>query len=192
MNNEIIVVCGFSNSGKDTVARIIQENFGYNFVVSTCTRPMRIGESQDEPYNFTNNELFEKLIESNSLIEHRAYETSVGGLEQKWYYGVENHAIKDGEKYVIVLDIIGLKGFKEAFGDRVVSFFLNSSEETRKERCISRGDFDETEWNRRLKDDKEKFTLSVINKEVDFAIESYVANKTVAEIMVEVKRNDKI
>jgi guanylate kinase len=170
--NNIVALIGFSASGKDTVARILEKEYGYNFVVNTTTRPIRPGESERNPYNFTTNDKFEKLISDNKLIEYREYNTLVNNIPAKWYYGVESKEVDPNKKYVVVLDIGGLRGFSEHFGDSVISFFLEASDEVRKERCLLRGDFDETEWNRRLEDDKKRFTDDIINNEVHFVVDS--------------------
>lgn len=181
--NKIIVIAGLSASGKDTVAKLVEEHFEYEFVVSTSTRNMREGESNGNPYWFVDNDHFEKLIANKELIEYRDYHTTVDGEFKKWYYGVENHSIEDDKSYVIVLDIIGLKGFKEAFGDRIISFFLMTDDETRKRRCLQRGDFNSEEWERRLADDKAKFTPEVVDMEVDYLLESYEPIETLKQLM---------
>lgn len=168
MENKIIVLCGKSASGKDTLAKMISDKFGFNFIVSTTTRPMRDGESQENPYHFVSKEDFEQLINDGKLIEHRTYNTSVDGIPAVWYYGAEKREVLEDKKYIAVLDIMGLDGFKETFGDRVVSFYLNASDEIRKSRCINRGDFNESEFNRRLADDAIVFSDEVIKNKIDF------------------------
>jgi len=187
--NKIIVIVGFSNSGKDTVAQKIAKDYGYEFVVSTTTRKMRDYESERNPYIFIDNKVFETMIKNGDFIEYRAYHTEVDGIKETWYYGVENSEIKPNTNYVVVLDIIGLRGFKEHFGDDCTSFFLTVDEETRKQRCLNRGDFDETEWLRRLEDDNNRFPNSVILEELDCVVLSYEVEETVEAIMKEVRFN---
>ena len=52
MNNKIIVLCGKSGTGKDSLAKLVKERLNLNFVVSHTTRPMREGESNKNPYYF--------------------------------------------------------------------------------------------------------------------------------------------
>ena len=49
-DKKILVISGFSGAGKDTIAKLINQNSGFNFVVSYSTRPMHTGESQGDPY----------------------------------------------------------------------------------------------------------------------------------------------
>ena len=71
----IITILGKSSSGKDTAARILEKDYGYNFVVSTTTRPIRDGESERNPYNFVSDSTFKDLIKDDELIEYREYNT---------------------------------------------------------------------------------------------------------------------
>jgi len=187
----ILVLVGFSASGKDSVANRIANLYGYNFIVSTTTRPMRVGESQRNPYNFINNEEFQKLIDNDELVEYRSYDTLVNNIPATWFYGVENKEVDSTKNYVVVLDIVGLRGFRERFGNDVISFFLDTDDETRKERCINRGDFDLIEWNRRLLDDRARFTKEIIRNEMDYVILSYDIQETTDKIMKIVKKIDK-
>ena len=159
-DNEIIVLLGKCAAGKDYNARKLQEQ-GYNFVVSTTTRPMRKGESEGNPYYFTTNDVFEEKIRNEEMIEYREYIRD----GKPWYYGVEKIAIDNDKKYVAVLDIVGLREFRKKFGERVHAFYLYVPEYVRKQRCIARGDFNEEEWERRkLTSDDLMFTDDVIRE----------------------------
>jgi len=181
--NKIIVIVGFSNTGKDSVSMKIAKEHGYNFIISTTTRPIREYESQKNPYNFVGDEEFQKLIKNDMLIEYRAYNALLNNIPSTWYYGVENKEVDPSKDYIVVLDIVGLRGFKEKFKDNIISFFLEADEDTRKQRCINRGDFNEFEWNRRLEDDKTRFTKEIIYNELDFVVDSYNIEETAKEIM---------
>lgn len=165
---DIIVLCGFSCVGKDTVARQLEER-GYHFVVSTTTRPMREGESEGNPYRFTDNRTFELMIQNKDFIEYRKYNTLVKGVRETWYYGVEKREVEPG-KNVVVLDIDGLIAFKKYFGNRILSFFMLAPLDIRESRCKKRGGYDEKEWMRRLKDDLKRFPIEKIKKHIDVVI----------------------
>ena len=160
MDNEIIVLLGKCCAGKDYTARDLVRNFGYNFVVSTTTRPMRDGESEGDPYYFITNAEFENKIANGGMIEYREYIRN----NDKWYYGVTEGSIEDDKKYVAVLDIIGLRGFRKRFGDRVHATYIDVPDDVRLARCKRRGDFDENEWELRALDDAKKFTPEIIKE----------------------------
>lgn len=167
----IVVLLGKSCSGKDTLARQLEEQ-GFNFVVSTTSRPMREVESQGNPYHFVTDSEFKWLIENDFLIEHRGYNTLVNGNPDTWYYGVEKAAIEPNKDYVVVLDMGGLKGFKDADLGYIVPVYIRASDSLRRDRCINRGDFNEQEWSRRLEDDSVVFSNSEVNANIDFVIDS--------------------
>jgi len=178
----IITILGASASGKDTAARILEKDYGYNFVVSTTTRPIRDGESERNPYNFVTNSTFEDLIKNDELIEYREYNTTVSNVPAVWYYGVENKEVPDDKDSVVVLDVVGLDGFLNKFGDQITSFYLDVDLETRKRRCIERGDYDECEFNRRAVDDEIVFSKEIIEKKVDYIITSTDKNEVIKQI----------
>jgi guanylate kinase len=170
--NEIVILVGMSSAGKDTIARLLEEKNGYNFIISTTTRPMRDGESDKNPYNFVNNETFEKLIKNDELIEYREYHTLVNNVPDIWYYGVEKNEVDPNKRYVVVLDTVGLREFKMEYKEKIISIFLQVDDETRKNRCLTRGDFNEPEWERRLADDKIRFSDEIIKNEIDYVVDA--------------------
>jgi len=184
MQNKIIVICGFSASGKDRISKYIANNYNYSEIISYTSRPMRINESEGNPYHFITRQQFEKMLSKNEFIECRTYNTLVNNIPDVWYYGVSKNSINlSKHNYIVVLDILGLMEFKKYYKDNIISFFINVDEQTRKERCINREDFNGVEWNRRYLDDKEKFTQDVINREVDYVIESYDFDECVNKII---------
>jgi len=167
--NDIIVIVGFSGVGKDSVANFLHKNYGYNFIQSVTSRPMRGYESEGDPYKFVTGVQFEQMDREDKFVEYRAYYTEFG----VWYYGVLKSDVLDNEKYVVVLDYEGYSDFKKVYPDRVKSVWLYADDETRKERAIKRGSFDINEWNRRLADDKARFgDLDLVNK-FDVIVKNY-------------------
>ena len=154
--NQIIVLCGKSSSGKDTLASYFKSQ-GYKFVISHTSRPMRENESEGNPYYFISAKKFKEMLEHNQFIEYREYLSLVGGKPQKWFYGVHQSQIEDLHKYVLVVDLQGLSEIKAKFGKRVKAFYLDVPTPIRTERAMERGSFDEFEWNRRVQDDDNKF-----------------------------------
>jgi len=181
--NSIVVICGFSASGKDSITKYISDNLNYKMIISHTSRPIRPNESEGNPYYFIDREQFEEMIADNEFIEYRTYNTLVNNIPDIWYYGVHRNSVDlSKHSYVVVLDIWGLTEFKKYYKNNIISFFINVDEPTRKQRCINRKDFDEVEWNRRYEDDKEKFTGEVISKEVDYIVDNYDFDKCIREI----------
>lgn len=182
MKSKIIVLAGFSSSGKDTIARLIEKE-GAHFIVSTTTRPIRDYESEGNPYYFISTEKFISDYTDEEFVEVRTYDTILNGKEETWYYGVRKDEVKDSQVNVCVLDIVGLRGFKEYYGNRVVSIFIDADDEIRRQRNIDRGDYDEKEFNRRLEDDKNRFPEKVILRELDYRIQSSTPEENTKQIL---------
>lgn len=186
--SKIIVICGFSASGKDTIAKYISRQYDYEMVISTTTRPMREGESEGKPYHFTSKKEFLRLIESESLLEYRCYNTLLNGIHDTWYYGIGKDTIEPNKNYVVVLDLWGLNQFKKNF-DNVISFFIDVPNTIRKVRAMQgRKDFNETEWKRRLADDRKQFTKVKIAECTDFKVKNFDFRQCVNDIMKEVNQ----
>lgn len=181
MNNKIVLIAGFSNTGKDTIANEIK-NLGYDFIISHSTRPIRPGESQGNPYWFVSKDEMNKMIIHGELAEYRSYDTLVDGISDTWHYGVSKKSIEPNKQYVCVVDIIGVRQLTEIYGDRIIPIFIETSETLRFERAKSRGDFNITEWNRRLKDDNTLFTEEVISNEFKNIVENKNINEAISHI----------
>jgi len=179
MDNKIIVIVGFSSSGKDSIAKYLNDNYDYNFITSVTNRPMRPEESEGDPYNFITYKDFILLIDNDDLIEYRTYDTEFG----TWFYGVKRCDVLPNQKYVVVLDLWGLDEFKKHFGDRIQAFFIQVDNETREERAKLRGGFNQIEWDRRLKDDNRIFNQGDISEQVDFIVPNYDFRECVSDIV---------
>ena len=156
MDNRIIVLCGFQGSGKDYLASELKKR-GFDFIISHTTRPMRPNESEENPYYFTTKEKFLEMIENDEFLEYRTYNTLIDNIPDVWYYGVNKKAVKENKSYVVVLDKLGLTEFKKEFKDRVISFYIDTSDKNRYERANIRGGFNLQEWERREIADKKEF-----------------------------------
>lgn len=192
MSGEIIILCGFSASGKDTLAKELVD-LGAHFIVSHTTRPMRNGEKNGDPYFFISDDEFLKMESLRKFIEHRKYNTLLNNLPSVWHYGVHKEQVIDDKINVVVLDVLGTIEFKKYFGDRCISFFIDADYDERKKRCIARGDYDDAEFNRRNKDDEKKFSKDLIKKEIDFIIKSTNSLDNLKQIiaLISLKRQSK-
>ena len=191
MKNNIIVICGFSASGKDKITKYIADNYNYKMVISHTSRPMRPNESEGDPYHFVSRKEFEIMMAKDEFIECRKYNTLVKGIPDLWFYGVHKDSINlSKHSYVVVLDLLGLIEFKKHFKEDIISFFINVDYSTRRQRCINREGFDETEWDRRSLDDEENFTYDIVNKECDYMVDNYNFDTCIEYILNKIEGND--
>ncbi len=156
----ITIFFGPSASGKDTLLRRAVRD-GYKPVVSYTTRPMRDGETDGVDYNFVTKEEFMSLCENGNIIESRSYNTLVNGQSDIWYYG--SPRVNPDERYAAVVDVDGIRAYIREYGsDNLKLIYVKTNEEIREMRARARGSFDETEWKRRLEDDRVKFSKEAI------------------------------
>lgn len=181
--NKIIVICGLSASGKDSIAKYISNKYNIKEIISHTSRPMRSNELEGNPYYFISKQQFQNMIDNNEFIECRTYNTLVNNIPNTWFYGVHKNSIDlSKHNYIVVLDMLGLRQLKKYCKDNIISFFIFVNEPTRKQRCVDRANFDKIEWNRRYEDDTKQFTQSVIYNEIDYIVENYDFDKCIKEI----------
>lgn len=156
----MIVLSGASASGKTEVAKVLASKYGIVKVITTTTRQIRIHETDGVDYFFVSNEKFLQMIKEDKFVEYTEYNGN--------FYGSTKDQIQDNK--CVVIDPIGLKAYSQIKDKNVVTFFLESEEDTRYKRMLQRGDSVENA-SRRIINDRTAFAKSNICK-VDFNIDS--------------------
>ncbi len=156
----MIVLAGASASGKTEAAKMLAKKYGITKVITTTTRPMRAGETNEKDYFFVTKEKFEQMIKEGKFVEYTIY--------NGYYYGSTKDQI--AENKCVVIDPYGLKAYTELSDKNIVTFFLELSEEERHKRMIERGD-DPQLVKKRILHDRAAFTKDKLVK-VDYHIES--------------------
>ena len=146
----MIILIGPSASGKTEVAKKLCQNYGYKKFVTTTTRQIRVHEIDKVDYNFISKKDFLNKINNDEFIEYVQYNGN--------FYGTEKRLISNNT--VLIIEPTGLKYFINLNDPSIISFFLDSSSEIRKERMISRGDKKE-DIIKRLSNDDEIFSNEV-------------------------------
>ena len=164
----MIVLAGASASGKTEAAKELAKSFGVTKVITTTTRKMRIGEVDGRDYFFVSKERFQEMIKEGRFVEYTVYNDN--------YYGSTKDQIAHDK--CVVIDPAGLKAYIALNDPDIVTFFLDSLEETRFKRMLLRGDKEE-DAKRRIEHDKKAFHPSNI-ADVDFHIDS--ETKTIEEV----------
>ena len=168
---EFTILVGRSASGKDAILRRLVNDYNYKPLISCTTRPKRDGEVDNVTYYFISDYEFRVMINNNKLIEHRSYNTLVGGKKAVWYYGLPKIEVDKNLHYVVILDLNGAQSFIDYYGkDNCEIIYIECGAETRTERAKKRGGFDSQEWNRRLKKDDIDFDImkrSIVNRTID-------------------------
>ena len=157
----IYCLLGKSASGKDTIIKKVSEDMNIPIVTSHTTRPMRPNEKQDREYHFVNDEFFNK--HKDEFLEIREYKVYTG---ETWYYGFHKNEFTNGEK-MLIIDANGRNELIKYFGkDNIMTFYIHSYEEVRRERLKNRGD-NKLEIERRIKTDDKDFK-EFLDRDKDF------------------------
>lgn len=126
----MILLIGASACGKTEVALTLANKYGIKKAITHTSRPMRKGEIDGIDYYFVSDNEFINLMRQSIFVETTSYNGH--------YYGCSKNEIADDK--CVVIDPNGLRSFNSLNDSRIVSFYLEASEEVRKERMLERGD----------------------------------------------------
>ncbi len=170
----LIVISGFSGSGKGTVVKQLVEKPGYILSVSATKREPRAGEVDGKEYYFKSVSDFQNLIDYNGFIEWAMYVENYYGTPRKF---VEDEMAK-GNDVILEIEVQGAMNIKNQYPDAILIFVTAPSADSLKERLIGRGTESEEVINKRMRrakeevDDVDVYEYVVVNDEVDNCVEA--------------------
>lgn len=133
---KLIVVSGFSGSGKGTIMnRLISQYDNYALSVSATTRAPRPGEVEGVSYFYKTDEEFQKMIDNDELVEYAGYVGHFYGTPRAF---VEKN-LSEGKDVLLEIEIQGAMKIKAQFPDAVLLFITPPSAAILRERLIGRG-----------------------------------------------------
>ena len=132
----LVVVSGFSGSGKGTLMKALVEKYHqYALSISATTRQPRPGEENGREYFFVTREAFQKMAEENELIEYAQYVEDYYGTPREY---VEKQ-LASGRDVILEIEIQGALRIKEQYPDALLLFVTPPSAEELKRRLTNRG-----------------------------------------------------
>ena len=188
---KVFCIMGKSGSGKDTIFKEIIKDNSLNLkkIVGYTTRPKRVEENDSLEYNFIDDDMINKFIQKNKVIELRKYDT-VNGI---WYYGT----MDDGQinlqtnSYIVISTLESYSSFKKYFGsNNVIPLYIDVDDGIRLQRILNREMSEDSpnykEICRRFIADSEDFS----NKNLKLnGIEKIYSNNNLVECIADVKNN---
>ena len=170
----LIVVSGFSGSGKGTIMKELLKRYdNYALSISATTRAPREGETDGREYFFKTREEFEKMIAKEELIEYAEYVNN--------YYGTPRAYVEEqltaGKDVILEIEIQGALKVKKKFPDTLLLFVTPPSAEELRKRLIGRGtetmEVIEQRMQRAIEesDGMESYDYYVINDEITGSVE---------------------
>lgn len=147
---KVYCIQGLTSSGKTTITERVSKELNIPVLISHTTRPIREGiEENGKTYHFVDNDFFNE----NEFLEQRHYNTEYG----VWKYGLHISELENKPYSLFIVDRQGYEELQDKLGeDKLVSIFIEVSEEELKRRNKLRGDCPK-EFSRRLKSDIEEF-----------------------------------
>lgn len=136
-----IIISGKGGSGKDYLRKIM-EDLGFTYCKSYTTRPIREGEENGKDYFF----IEEKDIPAKKDLYESVYFNG-------WFYGTPKTEFKKSNLFIMTPK--GISSLKKEDRKNSVVIYIESNEETRRNRLLERRDADDVE--RRIKADEKDF-----------------------------------
>ena len=152
-----IIIIGPSGSGKTTLQHALMHQ-GWHAVNSYTTRPMRITESENDPYHFVDDREFDSLLDDGDLGLVRSYRVANG---ETWRYGFPIADLRKTDLSVSVIDPDGYLELKDMV-DEIFGIYMDIPDDVREYRLLSRGDRVE-EIYRRMRADERDFDFIAHN-----------------------------
>ena len=133
----LIVVSGFSGSGKGTLMKELLTRYPdtYALSISATTRSPREGEVDGREYFFVSKDEFEKMIAKDELIEYAKYVENYYGTPRDY---VESK-LDEGKDVILEIEIQGALNVKKMFPDTLLLFVTPPSADELKKRLVGRG-----------------------------------------------------
>lgn len=128
--NKIILIGGKSSSGKDAISKAMMNNSNLKLITPCTTRPMRMEESNFDPYYFiTDDQVDEKMIAK----------TAYKRVDGTYYYGFVNEKLKD-HNYLAVVNPMQVKDICNMYQDnfKIILYIITTDEEARIIKAIER------------------------------------------------------
>ena len=170
----LVVVSGFSGSGKGTVMKRLMEKYdNYALSVSVTTRNPRPGEKDGEAYFFRTKEEFEQLIREDGLIEYAQYVENYYGTPRKY---VEEQ-LSAGKDVILEIEIQGALQIREKYPTTHLMFVMPPDVKSLYDRLSKRGteptDVIEKRMARAIVESEgvEKYDSIVVNDDLDTCVE---------------------
>lgn len=171
----LIVVSGFSGSGKGTLMKELLSRYPdtYALSISATTRSPREGEAHGREYFFISKDEFEKMIAKGELIEYARYVQN--------YYGTPRDYVEkklaEGRDVILEIEIQGALKVRERFPETLLLFITPPTAAELKSRLVGRGtetlDVIESRMDRACEEAEgmDRYDYLIVNDDLDECVQ---------------------
>ena len=133
----LIVLSGFSGSGKGTIMKELMKKYSeqYALSISATTRSPRPGETDGVEYFFKTKEQFEKMIADDELIEYAKYVDNYYGTPKDFVFD----RLEQGISVILEIEMQGALKVKERCPEALLIFVTPPTAEELERRLRGRG-----------------------------------------------------
>ena len=148
MKGKIIIISGFSGSGKGTIVKkLLNENNNYEISISCTTRKKRDSEIDGKSYFFISKEKFEDMINKDLFLEYAHYVDNYYGTLKEYVIS----ELEKGKNVILEIEVQGALKVKQQYKDALLIFILPPSAKILYDRMKHRNTETEEQIKNRLK-----------------------------------------
>ena len=191
MKGRIIIISGFSGTGKGTIVnKLLESSNDYEISISATTRAMRKGEVEGKSYFFVTKEKFKDMISKDELLEHACYVNNYYGTPKKYVFD----ELEKGKNVILEIEVQGALQVKKIYNEAMLIFILPPSAKALYDRLKSRNtETDEMIKNRLTRSLEEisfinQYDLVVVNDDLNECVKKI---KSVVENNVTIDNTEK-
>ena len=191
MKGRIIIISGFSGTGKGTIVnKLLESSDDYEISISATTRVMRQGEVEGKSYFFVTKEKFEDMISKDELLEYACYVNNYYGTPKKYVFD----ELEKGKNVILEIEVQGALQVKKIYNEAMLIFILPPSAKALYERLKSRNtETDEMIKHRLIRSLEEisfinQYDLVVVNDDLNECVKKI---KSVVENNVTIDNTEK-
>ncbi len=135
-NGMLVVISGFSGSGKGTLVKKLMEDYDYySLSVSATTRKPRPGEVNGKDYFFVTKDEFFEMMKNDELLEYASYVDNFYGTPKAYV----KQEMQKGKDVILEIEMQGALKVKAKFPEAILVFITPPSPEELLERLKKRG-----------------------------------------------------
>ena len=136
MCGKLIIISGFSGSGKGTIVKeLFNRSNDFCLSISATTRSIRKGEKEGVSYFFVPKDKFEDMIKNNELLEYAKYIDNYYGTPKK--YVLEK--LDEGKNVILEIEIQGALQIKKIYKESILIFIIPPNAKILYDRLKNRG-----------------------------------------------------